>query len=238
MSPYKKHVQFFFHSLIDFIFPPVCIVCDNALIKNEDFVCDSCLRSLPFNNNYLFDKDISSLPGTVYFSEFHWCIDSCEDILKIIHFFKYFEFKNLKNKLGEFLIDRIKKYGLEKKIDFILPVPLHKKRKKMRGYNQSSLLAEKIISEIPLAYGEHILKRIVNSKSQTRLTREERAQNVKGIFRVERSDEIKNKNLLLVDDVFTTGATVNECSRVLRENGAKSVTVLTVVYAGWNVQMI
>jgi len=108
----------------------------------------------------------------------------------------------------------------------------------MRGYNQSSLLAEKIISEIPLAYGEHILKRIVNSKSQTRLTREERAQNVKGIFRVERSDEIKNKNLLLVDDVFTTGATVNECSRVLRENGAKSVTVLTVVYAGWNVQMI
>ncbi len=100
----------------------------------------------------------------------------------------------------------------------------------MRGYNQSGLLCERIIKDINIPYKKDILKRVVNNKSQTNLSREERMENVKGIFKVCEPEKINDKTILIIDDVLTTGATINECSKTLVENGAKEIIALTLAY--------
>jgi len=231
MTPLLKHINLIINSVFDFIYPPLCLNCGNSLSEQEELICEKCWNATPFNENYFSAEDINSITGPLYFSEFHWCFSIDENILKIIHNFKYSGFKKLKYRLGEFLVKRIYTIINSQPVDLIVPVPLHKKREKSRGYNQSALLCEAIIGKLNVPYSSNILKKTVNNKSQTSLTRDERAQNVKGVFAIEDVQEIKNKHVLIIDDVFTTGSTINECSKVLMENDAKRITALTVIYA-------
>ena len=115
----------------------------------------------------------------------------------------------------------------ESHIDLIIPVPLHPKRLRWRGFNQAVLLARQVsrVSNIPL--DPFVLCRLRETPPQTQLGEDERRTNVRGAFMLHPEKQIDNKNVLLVDDVYTSGATVNECSRTLTKGGAKQVYVLT-----------
>jgi ComF family protein len=116
-------------------------------------------------------------------------------------------------------------------VSVIIPVPLHKKRKKERGFNQAQGIAEELARLKSIELDEGVLVKVKNVPPQTFLEIEERAKNVSGAFRVVNEKKIKGKIVLLVDDVYTTGSTVKECSLVLREAGAKEVRVLTLAQA-------
>jgi ComF family protein len=112
--------------------------------------------------------------------------------------------------------------------DGICGVPLHPLKQRNRGFNQAELLGEKLVREAAIPLWRGVLRRVKDSQSQTHLTAEQRTSNVAGVFEVARPRRVVGKRLLLVDDVMTTGATVNECARVLKNAGAESVHVLTV----------
>jgi ComF family protein len=116
-------------------------------------------------------------------------------------------------------------------IDTIVPVPLHKRRLRWRGFNQSLLLAKGISSATGIEVDYFTLKRIRHTKPQTRLPLSQRSENVKGAFQVIRPNFVKDRAILLVDDVFTSGATLMECARTLKANGARAVYALCAVRA-------
>jgi ComF family protein len=115
--------------------------------------------------------------------------------------------------------------------ELILPVPLHPKRLRWRGFNQSVLLARQVSRAYNTPMDPFVLVRRRETPPQTQLTEEERRKNMRGAFAVNPNKPIKNKAILLIDDVYTSGATVNECSRTLRRAGAKNVYILTLARA-------
>jgi ComF family protein len=143
--------------------------------------------------------------------------------------FKYHGDINLAGILGSFW----KRISLEgNTFEAIIPVPLHSTRLRERGFNQSLLLSRSLGKIYKIRVLSNALRRIRNTVPQVDLGLSERARNVRGAFVVSRPGEIKDKHLLLVDDVFTTGATVRECAKVLKKSGAKSVFVLTLARTG------
>ena len=117
-----------------------------------------------------------------------------------------------------------------KKYDIIMPVPISKKRFKQRGYNQSDLFARKLADELKIKYLKNGLLKIKNNPAQSTLNRDEREKNVKGVYKINLLIEkyIKGKKVLLVDDIFTTGYTANECSKILIEKGSGKVGIFTI----------
>ena len=116
-------------------------------------------------------------------------------------------------------------------IDLIVPVPLHIKRLRKRGFNQALLLFTKWATTENIPYDPHVLKRPQKTVPQTNLSRKERKKNIRGAFEIRSPVAIKGKRILLVDDVYTTGSTVNECARILVQGGAAMVDVLTLARA-------
>jgi ComF family protein len=109
-----------------------------------------------------------------------------------------------------------------------MPVPISKKRLKQRGYNQSSLFAKELAKYLQIEYEEKILIKIKDNNAQSSLNEKERVKNVHGVYRIKNKQKIYNKKILIVDDIFTTGNTVNECAKLLIENKAKNVGVFTI----------
>lgn len=123
----------------------------------------------------------------------------------------------------------MKKYvELFGKYDIIGAVPIHKKRMLERGYNQSELIAKEIAKNIQGIEYKKLLKKTKNNQTQSELKKEERLENVKNVYEIQNKQIIQDKKIILFDDIYTTGSTVNECSKVLKENGAKEVLVLTL----------
>ncbi len=126
----------------------------------------------------------------------------------------------------------LKKY--EKKLfknelyDIIIAIPISKNRLKTRGYNQSELLAREIAKNFGLKLEQNIIKKVKNNIAQSTLSKEEREKNVKNVYKIINKETMQNKNILLIDDIFTTGATVNECSKMLKQNGVKKIDVFTI----------
>ncbi len=129
---------------------------------------------------------------------------------------------------AKIILKNEKMYRIIQSYDIIGAVPIHKKRKNERGYNQSELIAKEISRNIKeLKYGK-ILRKIKNNERQSSLSKDKRNQNVKGVYQIENSQIIKGKKVILFDDIYTTGSTVEECSKVLKANNAKEIMILTL----------
>ena len=139
--------------------------------------------------------------------------------------YKFRDYSYLYNFFAQIIINNC---NLKNNYDIILAVPIHKKRKAKRGYNQSELIAREIAKKLNMEYYNSVLIKDINNIPQSTLTQAERQENVLGIYKVINSQKIENKSILLIDDIYTTGSTVNECSRVLKQNGAKSIDILTI----------
>jgi len=217
-----KFLEIFIDRVLKFIYPDKCVVCHKIFSYNDKNIgiCDSCM-----NNFVLFDNDICkwNFENHNGFSMFLYT----EEIKNIIHNFKYRDYgyyaKVLGVKMGEFFVEQNLFSA-----DFIIPVPIHWKREKGRGYNQTDILVREIskISGIPAVYDAIIRKR--NTQPQFKLNKDMRVKNIYGAFEVVRSDMFVDKDILIVDDIFTTGTTLKECERVIKNTGAKNVYYFTL----------
>lgn len=146
----------------------------------------------------------------------------------LIHRFKYDKKTPLGKRLARRLGEAVAREREFAGCDLIVPVPLHRARCRERGFNQSEVLAEGISQKTNLPLEKGVLKRKKNTKDQTYLNAQQRAENVRDAFSITQPEIVENKKVILVDDVTTTGATLNECARMLQDSGAKSIFAATL----------
>ena len=197
---------------IQWVGPPFCPRCNRPFNPGTDsHWCSDCLRGKPF-----FDQ----ARAVVLYQG---------NMAKAIQRFKYHGDITLANSLGWFwnIADLT-----DLSFELIVPVPLHHQRLRERGFNQALVLGKILSKKMGKKISVRALRRIRHTIPQVQLDHSERERNVRGAFEVKDQREVKDKTLLLIDDVFTTGATVNECAKVLKKSGAKSVFVLTLARVG------
>ena len=206
--------------LIDFVYPPTCGICGKL---NNDFLCKKCEKVLETEAIYGVDKVLEK-----YFNE-HLYIFVYQGILRrIILKYKFQEEAYLYKTFVNFLLKNENFFEKIEKYDTIVPVPISKKRQKTRGYNQSELLAKEIAYNANLVLEKESLYKIKDIVEQSKLNKENRLKNIQGVYELVNKEKLNKKKILLIDDIYTTGSTVNECSKVLREAKPKKIGVLTL----------
>jgi len=210
--------------ILDFVYPPSCLLCEGRF---EDFipVCESCLSSLRQKiqvTSQSQKKEFQHILGDIYFDELIFFWNYSKDLETLIHWAKYSQGKRVGRKLGKMAGEVLADQKILKKDTLLIPVPLHPFRLWKRGYNQSDFLASGISKRCDIPIQKKILKRKRHTKPQSKLNAEERQTNVQEAFQCT-SLEIQDKTVYLVDDVATTGATLNNCSRALKLSGVKKV---------------
>lgn len=226
-------------SLRDFIqllYPQVCAACGNKLLQVEEGICTSCLVNLPKTQFHLqkFNPLRKILKGRL----------EVENIVSLYYFHKHSKVQNLLHAIkyqnaqtaaivvGEWYGYDLQKNLQFKEIDTIVPVPLHPEKLKKRGYNQSALFAEGIQKAMPCAHlSTEDLIRTVHNESQTKKSRIARIENIENVFALNNPESFKNKNVLLVDDVITTGATIEACGKLLRNAHVNQLMIATIACA-------
>ena len=224
------------YSILNLFYPRICAACGEPLLKDEDTVCLKCRYTLPRTGYELnADNPVAQIfYGRVRFHAVTSCFffSKSGKVQHIVHQLKYKGNKYAGMFLGEQIGESIKNAPLFQGIDYLIPVPLHPKREKQRGYNQSLVIAIGIheVTGIPVA--DKYLIRAVYTATQTHKTAEERYQNVKDIFEARFADELKGKHVLLIDDVLTTGATLESCAHALENIPGITISVATAACAG------
>ena len=215
-------LQFINHA-VTFLYPNTCGICG---IITQEGLCKKC--EIKFDNEIFMKIDNYKCDNTKYFDEHIYFSKYNGIIRKRIIDYKFNGQAYLEKFFSNIILKNEKIYVHLKKYDIIIPVPIHKKRKQVRGYNQSELFAKTIAQKLELQINNNILLKEKNNVPQSSLNKDERIKNAKGIYKVQNSIRIDPKNVLLVDDVYTTGSTVNECARVLKKIGIKYIGVLTI----------
>ncbi|MBU1486548.1 ComF family protein [bacterium] len=233
-----------FDNFLNFFFPARCKICLHPLRSyQEKYVCARCLSEietiscycqkcgLPLSPSFAEIKDPLCEPCQRKKRQFHLSRSAAPffgNVRECIHLFKYSKKMALAKPLGDLMLKALFSFWPDLEIDLILPVPLHPDKEDSRGFNQAYLLARQISKSIKVPAVKSNLQRIVNTASQTSLSPKERLKNVKGAFKIKRPEALAGKKILLIDDVFTTGATVEECSRILKAAGVREVNVFTL----------
>ncbi len=220
-------IQNIFVHIINAIYPPRCIACDALLADAHVYICPDCNSRINWLSSDFFDADMkkrhfdSARSLATY--EGAWA--------EVVHNFKYNNRTDLAKPLGSLLAKVI-----DYEYDIITIVPLHPSRLRERGYNQSALLAKEVSKRSGIKCELGMLSKTKLTAQQVGLSKQERMENVKGAFIIKpgtrtSSEEVHVPDILLIDDVMTTGATVNECAKVLKKSGAARVDVLTLARA-------
>lgn len=210
-----------FEALKQFIYPPRCALCDSSIKYDNSLLCKPCAESL---NRVEADFTAPHL-AHVWFDCARSVYPFEGKLRDALHGFKYGERFDLTEYLIGVLETEIRSMECP---DVIIPVPLHPKRLRNRGFNQAVMVARPLSKRLGVSLDVDTLVRASDPGPQVDRERKERIQAVKGIFDVEDPQRIKGKNVLLIDDVLTTGATVNECARALKKSGASRVEILTI----------
>ena len=210
----------FINYAINLVYPNVCGICDRICKEN---LCKKCEIKL---NNIAKNK-IDTYKNKKF--EKHIYLFKYEGIIKDkLLMFKFNEKPYLYKTFVNFLIKNKKICRFLKSYDIIIPVPIHYNRKITRGYNQSALISRKIAKILKIKHQEKILLKRINNKPQSTKNKEDRKANIIGVYCTRNEELIYNKKIILVDDIYTTGSTVDECSRMLKLAGAKEIAVLTI----------
>ncbi len=220
--------------VINLLFPKVCQGCGCQLKTQEEILCLKCLSKLPRTG---FSKHVDNPVSEVFWGRVD--LKSATSFLffnkggsvqHLIHLLKYKNKKETGVYLGKLFGFELKDSPHFRDIDVIIPVPLHPKKEQMRGYNQSYCIASGIGASMGKPVEKNNLIRVVHTTSQTKKSRYDRWKNVKGIFAVQQPETLLNKHVLLIDDVLTTGATLEASASVLLEIEGVNVSVATLAY--------
>ena len=219
------------HDFFNLFYPRLCAACAGALNTGEKFICSNCLLHLPKTNFHLQENNpvvrkfwgkvnIASAASFAFF-------DKGERMQHILHSLKYAGNTELGVFLGELYGSHLKQSPLFSGCEAIIPVPLHDKKIKSRGYNQSNLLAEGLSKAMEIPFYADFLERAVATSTQTKKTRYARFENVENVFRLN-GRKLEAKHLLLVDDVITTGSTLESCTQCVAQYGDVKMSVATI----------
>lgn len=222
-------------ALLNLFFPRSCVVCGGGLAKGEECVCTMCNFRLPRSGYHLqrdneveqrFWGKVEIERATSYFF-----YTKGSDYSRILYGLKYQGNKELGEVMGRYMAKEFITSGFFQGVDLIVPVPLHPKKKRSRGYNQSEWIAAGLSRATGIPMNTALLARVMAGSTQTRKNVFERWENVQGIFQVTSPEEVQGKHLLLVDDVLTTGATLVSCATALLAQGNVKVSVVTLAVA-------
>jgi ComF family protein len=219
--------------VFDFVIPPICLHCELPLRSGEKYLCEKCTKSIAKIDNKS-NADLIRIKSSKLITNAYSLFLFTEGtaIQTLLHHLKYGQMRKIGREYGKKLAeDVLKPENLN--ADFIVPVPLHISKKRERGYNQSDFMCEGIgkVLQVPLLIKS--LKRKKLTQTQTKLTREERRENVRGAFGIRKKyiQTIQDKNIILVDDVITTGSTIIECAGILKSTGCGDITVCSIALA-------
>lgn len=218
---------------VDLIFPRCCAACDKGLIGNEEIICTSCRIALPrvqqdsvsaemIGQKFINVHEVTETHAYLLFTK-------KGKVQKLLHALKYKGQAELGVEMGFMFGQEMRENGSLPDADLIISVPLHKRKLKSRGYNQSDKLAEGFSRATNIPWSGNVLERVKYTETQTGKTRDERWKNVRKVFVVK--GDVKDKKIIIMDDVLTTGATVEACIEVLIEAGCTQFVILTIASA-------
>lgn len=220
--------------LLSLIYPEICPVCGKSLFKNEKVICMKCYHHLA---RARYANDPKNPAAQVFWGRVplqgvitSFLYNKGNALQHLIHAFKYKGHQNIGLFLGEELGKEISKIEGLNDLNYIIPVPLHPKKKRKRGFNQSEIIARGVAKQIQAEIDPDILERAFFSATQTRKSKFERWQNVESIFKLKNKKTITNKHILIVDDVITTGATIEACARCLMQAEGIRISVGAIAY--------
>jgi ComF family protein len=221
--------------LTELIFPRLCVVCGDKLIEQEQWICLHCLHHIPRTNFHLtLDNPVARLfygRSRIEHATSFFFFSKGSHYQLLIHQLKYKGMKEIGYEMGiHFGIDLMQSADFAS-IDIICPVPLHPKKEKKRGYNQSWWIASGMAFQMQKPLSDDNLIRTIYTETQTLKNRFERSQNVEGIFALIHPKAFNDKHILLVDDVVTTGATIEACAQVILSTTTAKVSIATLAAA-------
>ncbi|AOT70033.1 ComF family protein [Geosporobacter ferrireducens] len=235
--------------LLDFVYPRniECILCRDPIEKKEKYaICASCKKKIhfaeektckkcgkPLEELYLPELCHDCMMTKHFFTRSYTCVVYDEEIKTLLYRLKYGKQRYLAYHMAEMMTAKIKEKELEQ-MHWIIPVPLHTAKKRQREFNQSEIISQYISRQTGWPMDEKNLIRIKDTATQNKLSREERKINMKNAFQILKPEKIKAKKILLVDDIYTTGSTLNSCSKELLRAGALDIYAITFA-AGKNI---
>ena len=214
--------------VLNLIYPPKCGICEKL---SNNFLCNKCYMKLKNDSKFTIEENkkeekdkenINEYDNLLYMFKYEGMIRS------IILNYKFQEKSYLYKTIVNFLLKNEKIFEIIKTYDTIVAVPISKKRKKSRGYNQSYLIAREIAIRVGIRVENKCLFKIKNIIEQSKLNKEERQKNIKDVYEIKNLDRLENKKILLIDDIYTTGSTVNECCKILKKANPTKIDVLTI----------
>ena len=224
-----------FNSTLHLFYPHVCTGCGSDLLQEDNLLCLKCIHNLPHTNfatlaNNQIEKDFwGRIALTAAYSQFYFSKEFL--IQHLIHQLKYRGDTNIGFYLGEIMGKTLLNSNRFSSIDALIPLPLYAGKEHKRGYNQATVICNGISSVMNIPVLNDAVIRQHATETQTRKHRTERWENVKSSFKVAKENELTGKHLLLVDDVVTTGATLEACGNVILETGNVKLSIATLAYA-------
>lgn len=233
-----KKIKKIKEATIDMLFPKTCPLCDRTLGRNMK-ICKNCAGKIHFIKEPRCKKCSKQLSD----EEIEYCVDCNitkhiyntgiaaflydDTISKSIYRFKYHNRRTYAEYYGEVIANKYEKQIKRWNADVIVPVPIHEKKRIKRGYNQAELIAWELGKCLGIKVDGKVLERVVNTKPQKEMDKTERKKNLENAFKI-RHNVVKYKKIILVDDIYTTGSTIDECARVLLEGGVAEINFISL----------
>ncbi len=223
------------NDFVSLFFPRPCLACGNSLIRGEDVICTSCMLELPYTEHHL-ERDNPLMSRLSYRIPLKYCM-ACYKFSKsgrvqhLLHALKYKDHPEIGVALGKVYGDKMVNAGFSKNFEVIIPVPLHPSRKRKRGYNQSAKFAEGLSEKLGVPFSDDIMIRKFKTATQTRKSKLSRWENMGEVFKVCIPESVEGKHILLVDDVITTGSTLEACAGALLHAGSGELSIACIAEA-------
>jgi ComF family protein len=220
---------------VNLLFPRLCQACNANLLGTEDLICTDCLYNLPYTN-FQFQPDnivAQQFWGKIDLQQAYALLyfEKGGKVQHLIHQFKYKSMPKIGNKLGSIAGEQLLNSIIVNQVDHIIPVPLHKSRLRERGYNQSTHFAQGLAVKLQATVEEHNLVRVVKTATQTHKNRFARYENMQKVFALKHPEKLEGKHIMLVDDIVTTGSTLEACAQELLMVPGIKLSIATIAYA-------
>lgn len=225
----------FLQDFVSLFFPSYCLGCSNPMVKGEIIICTNCLLEMPKANYHMeIENPLQrrlSLKFPIKYAMALFKFSKSGRVQHLLHELKYRNHPEIGIALGRICAEKLTEANLSRSFDLIVPVPLHPSRRRKRGYNQSAKFAAGISEGVSIPYTDNLLVRKLRTETQTLKTKLNRWENMKGVFAMGLQSNLKGTRILLVDDVITTGSTLEACSNILFESGCEELSVACIAEA-------
>jgi ComF family protein len=235
MAKASVSVSSLLNDFLSLLFPEECRACGGELAIGEDVICSHCRIKLPYTDFHLSPQDNAlhrvfwgRVPIQLAVS--YLMFQERSRVQQLLHQLKYRGCEEVGEVLGRWYGAQLQQQDAFQEIDIVVPVPLYKAKLQKRGYNQVSAFGREIATALQKPFEENVLKKRRTGKTQTKKNRQERWEAMRQLYLIVQPEAIKDKHVLLLDDVVTTGATLEACAALLLANGAKAVSIATIAY--------